>query len=289
MRRSEPPLVVIAGPTASGKTALAVELAKQFDGEVVCADSRSIYRGMDLGTAKPTREEMRGVPHWGLDLVDPGEYFSASDFKAYADAKIDEIRSRGRVPFLVGGSGLYIDAVLFDYKFGVPPDPKRRLQLETKSIQELIDYCKKNNIDLPQNQDNKRYLVRAIENNGIVRQEISRPVYKSIVVGITTDKAILKGRIIRRASQIVKAGVLDEAKDLAERFGWQNEAMSGIVYRLAREYFDGQIDKPTLIKKFATGDWHLAKRQLTWLRRNQHIVWLNLAEAREYINSKLSN
>ena len=114
------PLVVIAGPTASGKTALAIRLAERYDGEIICADSRTIYKGMDIGTAKPSAEEQARVPHWGLDIVEPGERFTVADFKAYAERKIQEIRERDRIPFLVGGTGLYIDAVIFDFQFKSP-------------------------------------------------------------------------------------------------------------------------------------------------------------------------
>src|SRR5688500_6881598 len=116
------PLIVIVGPTASGKTALSIEIAKQYNGEIICADSRTVYKGMDIGTAKPTPEERQGIPHWGLDLVQPNEDFSAADFKVYALQKIIEIRARNRTPILVGGTGLYIDAVIFDYEFGSPVD-----------------------------------------------------------------------------------------------------------------------------------------------------------------------
>lgn len=116
--RSEPPLVVIVGPTASGKTALAIELAEMYGGEIICADSRTVYQGMDIGTAKPTSEEQARVPHWGLDLVQPDEHFTVADFQAYAYAKIAEIRERGHIPLLVGGTGLYVDSVLFNFSFG---------------------------------------------------------------------------------------------------------------------------------------------------------------------------
>jgi tRNA dimethylallyltransferase len=112
------PLIVIVGPTASGKTSLAIDIAKQFGGEIICADSRTVYIGMDIGTAKPSRAEQAMVPHWALDLVEPGQRFTAADFKEYANKKIAEIRSRGNIPMIVGGTGLYVDGVIFDYKFG---------------------------------------------------------------------------------------------------------------------------------------------------------------------------
>ena len=136
----ELPLIVIAGPTASGKTALAVRLAERFGGEIICADSRTIYRGMDIGTAKPTRDERASVPHWGLDLVEPGERFTVATFKAYAEQKIAEIRERGNIPFLVGGTGLYIDAIVFDFAFAGEANEVLREQLEQMNVQELQKY-----------------------------------------------------------------------------------------------------------------------------------------------------
>ena len=151
------PLIVIVGPTASGKTGLSIKLAKKFNGEIISADSRAIYRGLDIGTAKPSIEERQGVVHWGIDLVNPGEYYTAADFKRYADAKIDDIRSREYLPILVGGSGLYIDAVLFNFEFGKLPIVEKRTTLQKMDILELQSYCVKNNIKLPDNIQNKRY------------------------------------------------------------------------------------------------------------------------------------
>ena len=140
MERTEPPLIVIVGPTASGKTALAVELAEQMVGEIICADSRTVYKGMDIGTAKPTAMERLRVPHWGLDLVDPSEKFTVSDFKKYANEKIAGIRSRKKIPFLVGGSGLYVNSVIFDYQFGLKSDESKRKSFEQLSLEQLHEY-----------------------------------------------------------------------------------------------------------------------------------------------------
>ena len=132
-----PPLVVIAGPTASGKTGLAISVAERFNGEIICADSRTIYRGMDVGTAKPTTDDRARVPHWGVDLVDPGDRFTAADFKEYANTKIADIRNRQKIPFLVGGTGLYIDSVIFDFQFGISPDEQVRYELEQMNVEQL--------------------------------------------------------------------------------------------------------------------------------------------------------
>ena len=161
-----PPLVVIAGPTASGKTGLAISVAERFNGEIICADSRTIYRGMDVGTAKPTADDQARVPHWGVDLVEPGDRFTAADFKEYANAKIADIRNRQKIPFLVGGTGLYIDSVIFDFQFGISPDEQVRYELEQMNVEQLHYYCRKHNIKLPENSQNKRYIIRAIELGG---------------------------------------------------------------------------------------------------------------------------
>jgi tRNA dimethylallyltransferase len=283
------PLVVIVGPTASGKTGLAIKIAKRFNGEVIAADSRTIYKYMNIGTAKPTAREMDGVAHWGLDLVEPGESFSAADFKDYALKKIDEIRDRGHLPILVGGSGLYVDAVIFDYQFGNKADPEKREQLLTMSIDELIDYCKKHNVALPENTQNKRYLVRAIEQQGINHQRRLTPIKNTIIVGIATDTEVLRSRIEKRADLMFKGGMIDEAKAVGERFGWQNEAMTGNIYRLVKQHFDSSLTVAELHNQFILSDWHLAKRQLTWLRRNKFIHWLSLDEAETYIVSRLAS
>lgn len=287
MERLEPPLVVIAGPTASGKTALAVELAREHSGEIICADSRTVYRDMDIGTAKPTMSERAIVPHWGLDLVAPDEQFTAADFQQYALAKIAEIRARGRVPFLVGGTGLYVDAVLFGYQFGSESNPEIRSQLEKMTIIQLQNYCVENNIELPKNDTNKRYLVRAIEQKGVNHKRNDDILLNTIVVSISTGREILRQRIEGRSEQIFTNGVVEEARKLGELYGWDSEAMTGNIYRIARHYLNGELTFEEAKQQFITKDWQLAKRQLTWLRRNPHIQWLSLAEAEQYIGKQL--
>lgn len=160
------PLIAIVGPTASGKTALALGIAERFAGEIICADSRTIYKGMNIGTAKPTAEERARVPHHCIDLIEPGETFSAADFKRCALAAIEDIRMRGKVSILVGGTGLYVDAVLFDYQFGEQADPVLRAELSAKTIEELQERIRQYGYVMPENKQNKRYLVRTIERRG---------------------------------------------------------------------------------------------------------------------------
>lgn len=287
VERPEPPLVVIAGPTASGKTALAIKLAKKFGGEIICADSRTVYRGMDVGTAKPTAEEQAGVPHWGLDLVEPGERFTAADFKAYAEQKIAEIRERGHVPFLVGGTGLYIDSVVFDFRFAAAPDESFRQRLNDMSVSELQKYCKENNVLLPENKNNKRYLVRAIERKNTSTMRYGAPVGTTYVVGITTASDVLRTRIEYRSEQLFANNVVKEATLLGKKYGWKGEAMTGNIYPLVHEYLCGAIDEAELKRRFVVSDWRLAKRQMTWLRRNEHMMWADVPAAEHYLSTLL--
>jgi tRNA dimethylallyltransferase len=282
------PLVVIVGPTASGKSALAIEVAERFGGEIICADSRTIYKGMDIGTAKPSAKDQARVPHWGLDLVEPGESFSAADFQAYANEKIADIRARGKIPFLVGGTGLYVDGIIFEYEFG-PRDLKRREELEKLTLNELKQYCIENNIKLPENENNRRYVIRAIEQKSINAKRLSEPQRGVIIVGITTNKDVLRARIHERSEHLFDRGVVAEAKALGEKYGWENEAMTGNIYRLAKQYDDGTITLDEFKRLFETADWQLAKRQLTWLKRNPHIKWLELDYASRYLERRLAD
>lgn len=282
------PTIVIVGPTASGKTALAIELAEECGGEIVCADSRTVYKGMDIGTAKPTEDERRRVPHWGLDLVDLDEKFSVSDFKEYADARIADIRSRGNIPFLVGGTGLYIDSVLFNFRFGSKVNEALREHLQGLSLEELHQYCREKGIALPENQNNKRYVIRAIERAGrALEKDLSR-LKEFIVVGIATDKNDLQGRITLRTEQLFSQPVVDEAKILGEKYGWGSEAMTGNIYPLIRAHLEGEMSLGEVKEKFTSLDRALARRQLTWFRRNPHIIWHTRSGAKRFIQELLA-
>ena len=281
------PLVVIVGPTASGKTSLAIKLARKYQGEIICADSRTVYRDMDVGTAKPTSAERALVPHWGLDVVSPGERFTAADFKRYALAKIAEIRARGHVPFLVGGTGLYVDGVVFDYEFGSVADDSERQRLDVLSIEELREYCFDNNIKLPENDKNKRHIIRAIERRGKNGKRRSDPISTSVIVGISTDRDLLRTRIEHRAEQLFENGVVEESIMLGKRYGWDSEAMTGNIYPLVRRYLDKELSMMELQQRFVILDWRLAKRQLTWLKRNKFIQWKPLVEAEHYLSELL--
>lgn len=283
------PLIVIVGPTASGKTGLAVRLAKEFGGEIISADSRAVYKGLDIGTAKPSLEELQAVPHWGIDLVEPNERYTVADFKSYAEQKIEYIRTRDKVPFLVGGTGLYIDAVLYNFEFSTGAnDNKQRQQLEQKSIEDLYKYCDQHNIELPENYKNKRYVINAILRKDSKHKRNEAILPNTIVVGITTENETLRKRISTRAEQIFAPPMYEEAMRAAEKYGWDNEAMTGNIYPLLRRYFEGDMTIEQAKERFVTLDWRLAKRQLTWLKRNEHIKWLDLEAAYTYLARQLA-
>ena len=283
------PLIVIIGPTASGKTSLAIQLAKKYRGEIICADSRTVYRGMNIGTAKPSLSERQRVSHWGLDLVDPGDSFSVSQFKDYARQKIKEIRSRGNIPFLVGGTGLYIDSVIFDFQFGGKSSREKRANLQEMTISELQRYCANHDVVLPENSKNKRYLVRAIERADEKPSGLEVPLNNTIVVGITTDKQLLKQRITDRAKKMFKDGVVEETIGLVNSAGWCNEAMTGNVYPVIKKLIEKEIDEDQAVREFIASDVNLVKRQLTWFRRNPFIEWGDIHSCEQYLSRVLDS
>lgn len=284
----ELPLIVILGPTASGKTAYAIRLARLIGGEVICADSRTVYRGMDIGTAKPTEPERAGVPHWGLDLIEPDQRYSLYDFQRYAMAKIAEIRQRQHVPLLVGGSGLYINSVIYDYRLaGGDYDPTTRAKLEKLPPDELRRLIVKQGAKLPRDLDNKRRLIRSLERGGVSNNcgYLSR---QTVVIGIAVDKEKLSQRISERAERMLERGLIDEAERLIARYGMV-EPLRRNAYGVVAKYLTGQIYEAELIEQISTKDRQLAKKQLTWWRNPRwasDIMWRTLPELTDRLNNR---
>lgn len=272
-----PPLVVVVGPTASGKSALAMQIALKHNGEIIASDSRTIYRGMDIGTAKPTLHDQQLVPHHLIDVRNPDEPFSAAEFKGLARQAIDDISRRGRLPIMVGGTGLYVDAVIFDYHFGAPADEARRARLTAMTVEELQEICRENNIVMPINSQNKRHLVRAIELGGLISHK-KKLRDNTFVVGISTERDILRERVRARANEMVAGGVLDEVRQVGQRYHWRGEALKGNIYRIFRGVVEGNKSINEAIEEFVQSDMTLAKRQMTWFRRNPFIHWSSSPE-----------
>src|SRR3990167_3928017 len=281
------PLIVITGPTASGKSDVAMKIAKKYGGEIICADSRTVYKGMDIGTAKPSSKDKHEVRHHLLDVASPDQRFTAADFQKLANYAIDDIRSRGKLPMLVGGTGLYIDGVILDYHFNNEHDSELREKLEKMTIEELHKYSKIHNIKLPENYLNKRHVVRNIERKGVVVKSNSDKLSTSIIVGIATEKDELRNRIVQRTEHIFESGVVKEARLLGKKYGWNSEAMTGNIYPIIHKILNEELTIEQAKEKFITQDWRLAKRQMTWLKRNKFIQWKSLNEAYLYISKCL--
>ena len=283
------PLIAIVGPTASGKTALAIDIATHFNGEIICADSRTIYTGMDIGTAKPSSADQSLIPHHILDVITPDQRYSAADFKAQAEAAIADILARGKLPIMVGGTGLYVDAVLYDFAFRAPANLAEREKLEKLSVEELQHALASRGIPLPNNPQNPRHLIRALETGG---QQPERQTLRgnTLVLGLKIDRELLEKRIEKRIDDMITTGLLEEIVSLAQKYGWDAPGLQAPGYRAFRPYFAGDIDLVTAKKQFAQNDKQLAKRQRTWFKRNADIEWVSSVEqAREQVKNLLQD
>lgn len=277
-----PKLLAIVGPTASGKSELAMLIAKQFNGEIICADSRTIYKDMDIGTGKPSVEEQAEIPHWGLDLVKPGQVFSAAKFKNYAQAKIEEIHNRGRLPVLVGGTGLYIDGILFDFSF---VDTKKlhfrhRLIYPWWSVDKLQKVIAQRDWALPENARNRRHLIAALNRRGQTGSRNYSLPEGALLIGIKPPDKVLKERIAARAARMFKQGIIEETQSLLDKYGQKAlNSTGGIVYGIVACLIKGKISEQEARELFKTADWQYARRQKTWFKRNAHIKWFSSSDA----------
>ncbi len=286
------PLVVIVGETASGKTALALELARRFNGEIIAADSRTMYKGMDIATAKPSAQDQAAVKHHLIDVSTPDKPLNVSDFKRLATAAIEDISARGKLPVLVGGTGLYVDAILYDFRFNNAVDQALRDSLNTKPLADLQAMLNERGIALPENPLNKRHLIRKLETGGAVagRGEL-RP--NTLVLGLQLDRQELSSRIARRIDAMWQAGVVEEARRL--KVGYPNSDLDPFKtpgYSALWQLLDGAITEAEAQAAFAQADRQLAKRQRTWFRKNKSIHWLanrdNSAESVALITTLLN-
>ncbi len=234
--------LVIVGPTASGKSALAMELAQKLNGEIICADSRTVYKYLDIGTAKPTKKDRKQVPHHLLDVVNPDQNFTVADFKLLANEAIDNIQKRGRLPIMVGGSGLYIDAVLFDYQFaaeGMPRNPINPRHLMQKRSRQL----------------------QVLRSN-------------TLIIGLDVPRDILKQRITDRVQDMVAVGFIEEVQHLMKIYP-ESKALLAPGYKAFSEYINGNLSIEDAEALFIKNDYQLVRRQMTWFKRNKSIHWIN--------------
>ncbi|MEK7148975.1 MAG: tRNA (adenosine(37)-N6)-dimethylallyltransferase MiaA [Patescibacteria group bacterium] len=276
------PLIVILGPTASGKSDLAVSLAKALNGEIISADSRQIYKDLDIGTGKITKQKMKGVPHHLLDAVSLKRNFSVAEYEKRARKKIEAIIKKKKIPFLVGGSGMYIDAVLYGAPYPeVPPNAALRTHLEKKSTEELFSVLEKKDPRRARTIDrhNKRRLIRALEIITTTKRPIPElkkvPRYNALMLGIKKSEQELKKRIDARLTARLTHGMVKEVRTLLQK-GVSHARLTklGLEYRFLSKYTQGLLTRDKMKEQLFRAINQYAKRQMTWFRQYPAIVWV---------------
>ena len=274
-------IIVIAGTNASGKSGLGVRLAERYGGEIVSADSRQVFRGLDLGSGKIAPEETRGVPHHLIDVCDPGDFFSMHDFQRLAYDAIDGILARGRLPFLVGGTGLYVASVTEGYVMSDrPPDLEYREYLETFETEKLYAMLLAAVPDTDVEPRNRNRVMRLLEklHAGDDHVPRSQPRYACLKLGVTWDRDTLRARIDERLERRLGQGMIEEVRGLIEQ-GVSLEFLKklGLEYRFITQYLTGEIaSREEMVELLGTAIKQFAKRQMTWFRRDKDITWLDM-------------
>ena len=285
-------VIVICGPTASGKTALSIELAKKINGEIISSDSMQIYKDMNIGTAKPTKEEMQGIKHYLIDFVEPNIRYSVADFKKDAEKAIEEVLKKGKYPIIVGGTGLYIDSLIYGIEYqDIKLDEEYRKKLESiaqkdKGLEEL--YNKAKEIDEKAIQkispNDKKRIIRILEiykatgKNKTEQEEESRKKgvkYDYKVFAINMEREKLYERINQRVDIMVQQGLVEEVENLLKKYDKFPTAMQGLGYKEVVEYLENKCTKEEMIEKIKMETRRYAKRQLTWFRKNKQTIWLD--------------
>ncbi|MCH1623698.1 tRNA (adenosine(37)-N6)-dimethylallyltransferase MiaA [Fredinandcohnia quinoae] len=286
-------LVVLIGPTAVGKTQLSIKLAKQLNAEIISGDSMQIYRGMDIGTAKITEEEMEGIPHHLINIRNPEDPFSVAEFQTLVRECIQKIHERGKLPMIVGGTGLYIQSVIYDYKFtDTASDPKFRIELEQQIADggALVLYDKLKKLD-PESAkrihpNNIRRLIRALEiihttgttiSENIDKQEVEE-LYDLAIVGLTMDREILYNRINKRVDIMMQQGLLNEVSSLYQSGLKDCQSIQAIGYKELYSYLEGKVTLETAVEQLKQNSRRYAKRQLTWFRNKMNVQWFTMGD-----------
>jgi tRNA dimethylallyltransferase len=298
---SKQKLLVIIGPTAVGKTKLSIELAKRYNGEIISGDSMQIYRGMDIGTAKIKKDEMEGIPHHLIDIKEPFENFSVAEFQHLVRAKIDGIAQKGHLPIIAGGTGLYIQSVIYDYQFSdVPGDESFRLMLEerVKEIgnealyKELLEVDPGSASQIHPN--NVRRVIRALEIfhlTGKTMQEFQstqKPdlLYNTALVGLSMEREKLYERINYRVDLMIEEGLIEEVKDLYQSGLRDCQSIQAIGYKEIYEYLEGKVTLDDAIVNLKQNSRRYAKRQLTWFRNKMDVEWFDMTDV-ENVSKKI--
>lgn len=302
MSRKSKKLIVILGPTSSGKTEFSIKLAKKFNGEIISADSRQVYKRMDIGTGKVTKKEMRDIPHYLLDVASPKKRFTVVRYQKLALKAINRIHKKGTVPFLVGGTGFYIQAIIDGIVIPkVKPDWKLRVKLEKKSTEELFKKLKK--LDLKRaksiDKNNRRRLIRALEiiiktKKPVPLLKKKPPQFKVLVIGIKINNNELKKLIKKRLLKRLKQGMVSEVEKLknlpaGKGLSWKRLEEFGLEYRYVALHLQNKINYQDMVEKIQKESEHYAKRQMTWFKRDTRIHWVKTyQEAKKLVKDFLS-
>lgn len=277
-----PKVVAVVGTNASGKSALGIELAKRYQAEIISADSRQVFRGLDLGSGKITPEEMQDVPHHLIDVREPNDFFSMADFQRMAYQAIEEIRGRGNLPMIVGGTGLYVDSVLDGYLLSdKEPDLAYRAELEKLTTLQLYAMLLALKPDVQVERNNRNRVMRIIEriHDGDDAMPGKQARYESLRLGVSWPRDVLNQRIDERLERRLEQGMIEEVQRLMDEGASQEFLLGlGLEYRFITQYLTGVIpDKREMLEKLAIAIKQFAKRQMTWFRRCPDIVWLDMA------------
>jgi tRNA dimethylallyltransferase len=294
---SKQKLLVIIGPTAVGKTKLSIEMAKKYNGEIISGDSMQIYRGMDIGTAKIKTDEMEGVPHHLIDIRDPDESFSVAEFQQLVRAKITEIAQKGKLPIIVGGTGLYIQSVIYDYQFSdaaADEEFRRKLEEKVKDIGNDALYQELKELD-PESAEqihpnNVRRVIRALEIyhcTGKTMTEYQKEqtpdlLYQTALVGLTMEREMLYNRINERVDIMMEEGLLDEVKGLYENGLRDCQSIQAIGYKEIYEYLDDRNTLDEAVENLKQNSRRYAKRQLTWFRNKMDVQWFDMSDVQNF-------
>jgi tRNA dimethylallyltransferase len=289
---------VLIGPTAVGKTKTSIELAKNFNGEIISGDSMQIYKGMDIGTAKITSEEMEGIPHHLIDIKNPEDSFSVAEFQQLVREKINEISARGKLPMIVGGTGLYIQSVIYDYQFSdAPSDEQFRKRLEERAqvegnqtlYQELMEIDPDGAGNIHPN--NLRRVIRALEifhctgktMSQFQEKQIPDLLYDTALVGLTMDRDKLYERINQRVDIMMEQGLLEEVRSLYQSGVRECLSIQAIGYKEIYEYFEGRVSLEHAIEQLKQNSRRYAKRQLTWFRNKMNVEWFDMTDVNSIV------
>lgn len=301
----KPKVIVICGPTASGKTALSIELAKKINGEIISADSMQIYKDMDIGTAKPDKEEMQGIKHYLLDCVNPDRRYSVAEYKIDATNAIEEILQKGKTPIIVGGTGLYVDTLIYGIEYNdIQIDEEYRKELEKIAEEQGLDELYNMALKIDEEAmkkisvNDKKRIIRVLEiykatGKTKTQQEIESRKngvkYDYKVFALNMDREVLYNRINLRVDLMIQKGLIEEVKKLKEKYNKFPTAMQGLGYKEVVEYLENKTSKEEMIEKIKMETRRYSKRQLTWFRKNKGTIWLDATKEKDYNVGQIIN